>query len=93
MYRIPESVRSTQTQDGAIILAIHTGQVLRLNTTGSLIFERLKDGVTESEIIDSISQQFGVSSTIATQDVREFLKELEELGLLCRRFPDQALKV
>ena len=38
----------------------------------------------ESEIIDEISQQFGVSSQVATQDVCEFLTELEQLGLLSK---------
>ena len=82
MYRVSDTLRATHNQDGAIILAIHTGQVLRLNTTGSLVFQQLQNGSTESQIVAAISERFGLSSSVATEDVCEFLQTLEQLGLI-----------
>ena len=42
MYRVPDTVRSTYGQDGAIVLDVQRGQILRLNSTASLIFQRLQ---------------------------------------------------
>ena len=82
MYTIPNTIRSAKTEDGALVLAIHTGKVLRLNPTGLLVFEQLQGGATEPEIIDAITRRFGISSEVASQDLFEFLKELEQLGLV-----------
>ena len=81
-FTITDSIRSTRTEDGALVLAIHTGKVLRLNPTGLLVFERLQGGATEPEIIDAITKRFGISSEVASQDLFDFLKELEQLGLV-----------
>ena len=65
-----------------MVLDIQRGQILRLNVTGSMIFERLQQGQTESQIIDGISQEFRVSHDIAQTDVGEFLKAMEQAGLV-----------
>lgn len=82
MYRVSATVRSTHNQDGAIVLDIERGRVLRLNVTASLIFERLQQGQAQSQIVDGIVQQFGMSREIVRADVTEFLKLLEQQGLV-----------
>ena len=82
MYRVSETVRTTHGQDGAIMLDIQQGQMLHLNPTGSLIFMRLQQGETESQIIDEISQEFRILHEIVHEDVREFLLSLERRGLI-----------
>jgi hypothetical protein len=44
MFRISNDVRSTQTQDGSILLDIHHGQMFCLNLVGSKILELLERG-------------------------------------------------
>jgi len=87
MYKVSNRVRSTQSQDGTIVLDIERGRMLRLNLTGSLIFERLQRGQTESQIVDGISQEFRVSQDIAQTDVGEFLKSMEQAGLIRKDTP------
>jgi hypothetical protein len=82
MYRVSETVRSTHNHDGAIVLDISQGVMLRLNVTASLIFERLQQGKTQSQIVDGISQEFGISQEIVQADVSEFLKSLEQHRLV-----------
>jgi hypothetical protein len=88
MYRVSDTVRSTHNQDGAIVLDIKQGVMLRLNVTAGLIFERLQQGKTQSQIVDTISQEFGISHEIAEVDVSEFLKSLEQHRLVDNQLSD-----
>lgn len=92
MYRVSDTLRATHNQDGAIILAIHTGQVLRLNPTGSLVFQQLQNGSTESQIVKAISERFRLSLKDANDDVYQFLNALERLELIHRHVPTPALE-
>lgn len=76
MYRISDGVRSTNTQDGAIVLDVRQGQIFNLNLAGSKILELLKSGTTESEIVDKMTLEFGVGREVVEADVREFLAAL-----------------
>jgi hypothetical protein len=82
MYRISETVRATHGQDGAVVLDIRQGRVVRLNVTGSFIFQCLQRGETESQIADGISQRFCISRDVAQADVGEFLNSMEQEGLV-----------
>ena len=90
MYRVSDTLRATHNQDGAIILAIHTGQVLRLNPTGSLVFRQLQEGASESQIVKAISESFRLSLKDATDDVYQFLSALERLELIHKHVPTPA---
>jgi Coenzyme PQQ synthesis protein D (PqqD) len=91
MYRVSETVRSTHNQDGAIVLDVRQGQVFNLNFVGSRILELLKTGSNESAIIDQISREFGVSSDLAENDMRQFLHNLKECHLVEEHEPDVAV--
>jgi hypothetical protein len=82
MYRVPNTVRSTHNQDGAIVLDIRQGQMFNLNFVGSRILELLKTGSIEPAIVDQISREFGVSQDLAENDVREFLQSLKKCHLV-----------
>jgi len=82
MYKVSEGIRSTHGQEGAIVLDIRQGQMFNLNFVGSRILELLEIGVTESTIVDEISQKFEVSREIAESDVREFIESLKQHHLL-----------
>ena len=82
MYRLSDTVRSTHSQDGAIVLDVRQGQMFNINFVGSRILELLKSGSTQSGIVDEISREFGVSSDLAENDVREFLQSLKECHLV-----------
>ena len=82
MYRLSDTVRSTHSQDGAIVLDVRQGQMFNLNFVGSRILELLKNGASESVIVDGISREFDVSRDLAESDVREFLQSLKNCRLL-----------
>ena len=82
MYTVSKTIRITKATEGAVVLAIEAGKVLRLNPTGLLILERLQNGATESGIIDEIKSQFGIDYELAGGDVSEFLAQIQSLGLI-----------
>lgn len=91
MYEVPAEVRSTRDDDGAILLDLSRGKIFRLNGTGALIFEHVRQCESEAEIIESIGREFDVSLQVASMEVIEFLKSLERQGLVTnkRRNPDE----
>jgi hypothetical protein len=91
MYRVSNTVRSTHSQDGAIILDVRQGQIFNLNFVGSRILELLKSGSTESAIVDEISREFDVSRNVAENDVREFLQNLKKCHLVEEHEPGVAV--
>ena len=82
MYRVPDTVRSTHNQDGAIVLDVRQGRMFNVNFVGSRILKLLKGGCTESGIVDEIRREFGVSRELAENDVREFLQALKKCHLV-----------
>lgn len=82
MYKLSDTVRSTHSQDGAIVLDVRQGQMFNINFVGSRILELLKSGSTQSGIVDEISREFGVSRDVAENDVREFLQTLKKCHLV-----------
>jgi hypothetical protein len=91
MYRLSDKVRSTHSQDGAIVLDIRQGQMFNLNFAGSRILELLKSGSTESAIVDQVSREFGICRDLAENDVREFLQNLKTCHLVEEHQPGVAV--
>jgi hypothetical protein len=85
VYEVSTGVRSTRNKDGMVILDIMRGQVFRLNATGAVIFERLQQRTTESELSQVISDEFLIPLQIAETDIRAFLASLEKQGLVNRK--------
>ena len=88
MFKICNAVRSTQTQDGSILLDIHHGQMLCLNLVGSKILELLQCGYDETRIAEEISNSYGVAKDVASGDVHEFLDALYRHHILQPQRPD-----
>jgi glutathione synthase/RimK-type ligase-like ATP-grasp enzyme len=82
MFRLSEQVRSIHNRDGAVVLDIRHGEMFRLNLVGSRMLELLKQGHTEREIAEQVSQEFCVGQEIVALDLREFLAHLEKHHLV-----------
>jgi hypothetical protein len=85
MYRVSDTVRSTHTEEGGVVLDIQKGRLLRLNHTGSAIFQQIECAQTELQIIEGIRRHFHLSHEVARKDVTDFLQSLEAQGLICRQ--------
>jgi predicted ArsR family transcriptional regulator len=85
MYRVSNTVHSTHSQDGGIVLDVRQGQMFNVNFVGSRILELLKSGSSESATVDQIGREFGVRQELAENDVREFLQDLKKCHLVEER--------
>ena len=70
-------------------VAVAVGQVsvdfngmLRLNDTGVLLWNKLKDGADEQDLARALTEEYDVSPETAAQDVQDFLRQLQEAGCL-----------
>jgi hypothetical protein len=86
--KILEHVRTTITQDGAVLMNIKGGHMLTLNLTGSMIWRQLAEGRSLEQIADTLSPQFGIPREQALADVNEFLQQLESQQLIAPPEPE-----
>ncbi len=82
MPRFSDSVRTTHTGDGAVVLDINRGRMFIFNSTGSRILQLLSTGVEEKEIALTLVRDFSVDRRIAEADVSEFLTLLRQHALV-----------
>ena len=80
--KISEHIRTTITQDGAVLMNIKGGSMLTLNPTGSIIWQQLRDGRSPAQIADRLASEFGIPREQASADVNEFLEQLEAQHLI-----------
>jgi hypothetical protein len=78
MFKVSDAIRSTATDDGAILLDIRHGQVLGLNRIGSAVFQMLKRGLEPPQIVAEISREFGTNAAQVQADVLEFIESLQK---------------
>ncbi len=58
------------------------GLTYSLNKSGAFIFQRLCKGVGISEVVQDLLLEFEVEAETAGEDVRDFVQQLSEMGLL-----------
>ncbi len=82
MFRLSETIRRTQTNDGDVLLDIHNGRMFCLNAVGSRILELLRQRMHESCIADEISREYEEDRERVRADVAELLETLEQNGII-----------
>lgn len=65
---------------GSAALKIHG--MLNLSESGYLLWRKLQSGCTEKELVDAVLEEYEIDQETAEQDIRLFLKKIDEIGLL-----------
>lgn len=69
--------------DGEVIaLDLHSSEYLGVNPAGAALWARLADGTTETELVELITDAYGIEGERAAADVRAFLQDARTRGLL-----------
>ena len=55
---------------------------LSANASASLLWQRLREGATETSLVAQLVEEFGIDESQAAQDVAAFVASLREHGLL-----------
>jgi len=82
MLNTSDSVRSTQTADGRILLDVRHGQMFSLNVVGSKILELIEQGWDEARIAEEISRAYATTIEVARTDVHDFIEALCKHSIL-----------
>lgn len=81
-FEVKAAVRTVTSTDGAALLDVETGLMFSLNSVGSLIWERLKQGMTPTQIVAAIALEYNRSPQDITGDVEAFIGKLQHHRLI-----------
>ena len=82
MLNTSDTVRSTNTPDGRVLLDVRQGRMFSVNRVGSTILTLIETGWDETRIAEEISRTYSVSIDIVRLDVRDFCETLRKHGIL-----------
>ncbi len=77
-------VTGYELDDETVLFLEQTGELLRLNTTGALVWHGLECGLSSHEIVDTLVQASGAPATEVERDVACLMMSLREAGVLGR---------
>ena len=73
-----------RVEDEIVALDLGQSDYFTLNATGSALWNRLVEGATSEQLVQELIDQFDVDQETASRDVTDFLKSLEDRGLLAQ---------
>jgi fibrillarin-like rRNA methylase len=71
-----------EVHDELLVLDMATATYLTLNGSAKVLWQRLADGATASELVGALVDRYRITTERAEADVREFLEVLEERSFL-----------
>lgn len=81
-YQRLEGFVSTDMDGETVLMSIEHGSYFGIGGTGSLIWERLEQPRTESELVAAVCAAYQVEEPDCRRDVAAFLEKLRENGLV-----------
>jgi len=78
MLNISDTIRSTLTVDGRVVLDVRRGRMFSVNPVGSKILELLEQGQDEPRIAEEISRLYAMNIEVVRPDVQDFIEALRE---------------
>ena len=82
LNKVSSGVTSYDLDDGAVVFVEHTRELLRLNSTGAVIWHGLRAGLPFQEIVSSLVYATGAPDVAIRRDVAALIKDLENVGVL-----------
>jgi hypothetical protein len=80
--RVGETVVCAELEDEAVLLDVASGLYYGLDSTGTVIWRLLTDGLVVEEIVGRMLAEYDVEAERLRLDVSEFLDSLISKGLL-----------
>jgi hypothetical protein len=82
VFRICDTIRRAQTDDGGVVLDVLHGQMFCLNVVGAKILELLEKGFDEAQIAEQVSGAYVMDIETVRADVHEFIEVLNKHHIL-----------
>jgi hypothetical protein len=77
-----ETIRSTVTDDGMVLLDVGNGNIFNSNAVGARIWLKLQEGSDIGLIASQVSAEFNVPPERVRADVDEFVAKLKSNGIV-----------
>jgi hypothetical protein len=77
-----ETIRSTVTDDGMVLLDVGNGKIFNSNAVGARIWLKLQEGLDVGTITAQVSDEFNVPVERVRPDVEEFVAKLKSSGIV-----------
>jgi len=77
-----EKLKRLALNEEGFIFDPETGNSFVTNQTGLFILKKLREGLSEEEIIKALTEEFEVDETTARRDFYDFEEQLRILGIL-----------
>ena len=82
LYRQNPDMVATEMDGDFVMMNIGTGEYYSIRGSGARIWELASTPIAEAELVKAICDEFNVEEAVCTADVRSFLAELLEAGLI-----------
>ncbi len=89
MVTVSDDLTTADLGGEAIVLDVKSGNYFGLNEVGAFILECIRQPVSVREVIDRMLEEYDATREQITQDVVQFLQQLQEQGLI--RVTDERL--
>ena len=60
----------------------HFSGVITLNETGAFLWNKLTKETTKEELVEALTNEYDISKEVASNDIDEFIKKLQENKIL-----------
>jgi hypothetical protein len=71
----------TESKDGGVLLDLANDRLLKLNSSGVVIWRLLSQGIESGDIARRLAEEYQVDKTRVSEDIQKLLKSASELGL------------
>ncbi len=75
-------VVARRIDQGTVLINLRTNQIYELNTTGTRIWELLREGCDRGAILDRLLAEFEVDARVAAEAIDDTVAQLAREGLL-----------
>jgi len=83
LQRNPDLIGAT-VDDELVMMSVEHGQYYGLGGIGPRVWELIEQPLSFNQLVDQILEEFEVERAVCEQDLGEFLKQMEQLGLIKR---------
>ncbi|MBU2552420.1 MAG: HPr-rel-A system PqqD family peptide chaperone [Proteobacteria bacterium] len=77
-----ERLKDLAVSESGFLFDPRTGSSFTLNETGRRIFDCLKHGKAETEILQALSSEYEADTLVLERDLYDFVIQLKAMGLL-----------
>jgi hypothetical protein len=80
--RINDDVVFRELEGEAVLLNLETGVYFGLNEVGTRIWSLLQEGVSLTQVLDQIQDEYTVSAEVLQEDLLRLVEQMLEKGLV-----------